>query len=59
MFHLPKYKVDVIACARQDNTNLYRISLTGEDPPYDIVANPKLTVHGVDLCLNFDKHPHL
>ena len=57
MFRLLKYKIDVVACTRQDKTNLYRISLSGEHPPYDLVANPKLVVHGVELCLNFDKHP--
>ena len=57
MFRLLKFGVDVISCVRQDKTNLYRISITGDDPPYELVSAPKLTVRGVDMCINFDKHP--
>ena len=51
-FRLDPFQVNVLKILRRAGTNCFVVTLSGEDPPYELLANPCLEVCNEKMALN-------
>ena len=55
-FRLDEYQVKVLKIVKRAGTNCYIVTLSGEEPPYELLSNPCLEVCNEKMALNFAGH---